>query len=295
MKKRRKTIAAQKAKNGTQELADIEQELSPLPSHSEVVSSASKFQDTPTAASEPEVQFHKEQNFQDSYHYMPYTPATLNAYEERAYGVTSGSATSHKSNGDFVTAAQSHTLNLLADDATSFAQPSRTTFRWDKKMKRYRARANDEDGSKGAGKLVVGEGGTKIAASFRSGKFDAWKRKNRVAKMPRVGEIEKAGSNVLGGGPGGGGGFRRWKHQGMQAPKDADKYRDDYHKKKKMVEKAKEAKIGRFSDKGKKGEVRSHEGVRKVRKEEERKKAKNARGGRGGLRGGSRGRGRGKA
>jgi ATP-dependent RNA helicase DDX54/DBP10 len=69
----------------------------------------------------------------------------------------------------------------------------------------------------------------------------------------------------------------RYKHKQERAPKEADKYRDDYHVRKKRVAEAKEARIGKYKEGAGKREIKSTEDIRKERKLAERKKAKNAR------------------
>ncbi|KAF3357264.1 hypothetical protein VdG1_05922 [Verticillium dahliae VDG1] len=70
----------------------------------------------------------------------------------------------------------------------------------------------------------------------------------------------------------------RYKHNLEKAPKEADKFRDDYHVRKKRVAEAKEKRIGRFKDgAGSKFEIKGAEDIRKARKEAEKKRAKNAR------------------
>ncbi len=204
--------------------------------------------------------------YQDSDFFMSYNPSTLNSVEDRGYGVHSGG------NSNFLTAARSATMDLTNDDgAKTVAEPSRPKgMRWDKKSKKYVARANDEDGSKGA-KMIRGESGQKIAASFKSGRYDAWRKSNKVDRLPRTGENE--GTSAVKGGSGG----KRFKHKRETAPKDADKYRDDYYKRKKMVEKAKEERRGRFRDGIGKSEVRGVEEVRKERGKKEKRREKNAR------------------
>lgn len=201
--------------------------------------------------------------------FMDYIPATINAAEDRGYGVHSGSYNPSTSS-NFLTAARHVAMDLTNDDgAKGFAEPSRPSgMRWDKKQKKYVSRANDDDGSKGA-KMIRGESGQKIAASFRSGRFEAWKKSNKIERLPRTGETETPSSKV--------GGGRRFRHKEEKAPKEADKYRDDYHKKKKMVEAAKEKRVGRFSEGKGKMEVRAAEDIRKQRGEKERKREKNAR------------------
>jgi len=135
------------------------------------------------------------------------------------------------------------------------------------------ARANDEDGSKGK-KMIRGESGQKIAASFQSGRFDRWRKAHKVGRLPRTGEAEREG----GGGGGAGRGFgTRYKHKQEKAPKEADRYRDDYHVRKKRVAEAKEKRVGAFKDGTGKAEIKSTSDIHKERKLQERKKAKNAR------------------
>jgi ATP-dependent RNA helicase DDX54/DBP10 len=214
-------------------------------------------------------------SYKDQEIFMSYTPKNLNVAEERGYGVQSGGYNTASQNSNFVEAARNVTMDLTNDDGgKSFAEPSRAQgMRWDKKNSKYVARANDEDGSKGV-KYIRGESGQKIAASFQSGRFDRWKKANKVDRLPRVGEAEKPG------GPGaklGGGAGTRYKHKQERAPKDADRFRDDYHIRKKRVEEAKEKRVGRFRDGGGKGEIKSVDDIRKQRRVEQQKKEKNAR------------------
>jgi ATP-dependent RNA helicase DDX54/DBP10 len=213
-------------------------------------------------------------SWKDSENFMSYTPKTINTAEERGYGVHSGSYNTASQNSNFVEAARGVTMDLTNDDgAKSFAEPARAKgMRWDKKNSKYVARANDEDGSKGK-KMIRGESGQKIAASFQSGRFDRWRKANKVDRLPRTGEAERE----TGGGGVGRGFGTRYKHKQERAPKEADKYRDDYHVRKKRVEEAKEKRVGKFKDGVGKKEIKSTEDIRKERKLAERKKAKNAR------------------
>lgn len=217
-------------------------------------------------------------SWKDSEHFMSYTPKTLNTAEERGYGVHSGSYNTQSQNNNFVEAARGVTMDLTNDDGgKSFAEPSRAKgLRWDKKAKKFVARANDEDGSKGA-KMIRGESGQKIAASFQSGRFDRWKKAHKVERLPRTGEAEREGSNKIGGGGVGRGMGPRYKHKQEKAPKEADKYRDDFHVRKKRVDEAKEKRVGKYRDGGGKGELKSNEDIRRERKLADRRKAKNAR------------------
>ncbi|GAB1318987.1 ATP-dependent RNA helicase dbp10 [Madurella fahalii] len=210
-------------------------------------------------------------SFEDPEIFMSYTPRTTSTAEERAYGVHSGSQSSH-----FVEAARDATMDLANDEgAKAFGVPTRSKMRWDKRHSKYVARANDDDGSRGA-KMIRGESGVKIAASFQSGRFDKWRRANRLGRLPHVGEAEKANLARNFGSHGGGG--PRYKHKMEKAPKDADKYRDDYHVRKKRVAEAKEKRVGKYKDgEGSRRELKSASDIRKARQLKERKREKNAR------------------
>ncbi|EAT85749.2 hypothetical protein SNOG_07098 [Parastagonospora nodorum SN15] len=197
--------------------------------------------------------------------FMSYLPKE-NFAEEKAYGVQGGDA----GNSNFVSAARSAEMSLVNDEIQGFADASKPRMRWDKKSKKYVSRANDEDGSKGA-KMIRGESGQKIAASFRSGRFDDWRKANKV-KMQRVGEMEAPNRSTQfnSGGP-------RYKHKAEKAPKQADRYRDDYHVQKQRVQEAKEKRIGHFKDGGAKNELKDVDTVRKERRVQEKRKEKNAR------------------
>jgi ATP-dependent RNA helicase DDX54/DBP10 len=215
-------------------------------------------------------------DWQSSDFFMSYTPSSTNLAEDRAYGVHSGSYNTARETSNFVEAARGAQMDLANDElGRGFAEPTKSRgMRWDKKSKKYVARANDDDGSKGA-KMVRGESGLKIAASFRSGRFDDWRKANKIGRLPRVGETEAQNS---GRGNGNGHGGRLFRHKADKAPKEADRYRDDYHTQKKKVAEAKEKRIGKFRDGvGAKNEIRGVEDVRKNRMMQEKRKEKNAR------------------
>ena len=63
-----------------------------------------------------------------------------------------------------------------------------------------------------------------------------------------------------------------------KAPKEADKYRDDYHVRKRRVAEAKEKRVGRFRDgEGSQRELKGAVDIRKARELKEKKRVKNAR------------------
>lgn len=160
-------------------------------------------------------------------------------------------------------------MDLNNDELSrGFAEPTRARMRWDKKSKNYVARANDDDGSKGT-RMIRGESGAKIAASFRSGTFDEWRKKHKVGRM-RTGETESQSATSL---PN----SRPWKHKAEKAPKQADRYRDDYHVQKRRVNEAKEKRIGQFRDGAGKSELKGVDDIHKQRTLKEQRRKKNAR------------------
>lgn len=213
----------------------------------------------------------KSNSWEDSEHFISYTPRTSDFVQERGYGVHSGTNTNSGTKADFLVEARTATMDLANDESRGFAEPARAKgMRWDKKNKKYVARANDEDGSKGT-KYVVGESGQKIHASFRSGRFDAWRKSNKIDRMPRVGETEAPGAkHAVSSG-------KSYRHKADRAPKEADRFRDDYHERKKRVNEAREKRVGKFKDGNGKSELRGVDDVRKERKLKERRKEKNAR------------------
>jgi len=205
-------------------------------------------------------------DFIDTEHYMSYAPSTSLA-EDRGYSISSS----------FAEAARNATMDLTNDDSgKGFAEAHKAKgMRWDKKAKKYVQRANDEDGSKGT-KMIIGESGQKIAASFKSGRFSAWKSAHKVGGLPRVGEMEdtnRFGGPVRGGRMGGRFGGRMF-HKGVQAPKAADKARDDYHVRKKRFEEAREKGLVKGAVRS---EIKTKEQIRKEVKLRNRRREKNNR------------------
>lgn len=159
----------------------------------------------------------------------------------------------------FTLDAAGATFDLVDDDGPKH---SKQIMKWDAKKKNY---VNQKLTDK---KYIIGELGQRIPASFRSGKFDAWRKQRNVAQLT-PGQLE---SDVKLGN------FKP-KHNQAKAPKLPDKYRDDYHKQKKKVEKAVE--LGRhvkgYNRPGQRLEIQSTEQIRKARQIKEQRKAKNAR------------------
>ncbi|EXJ78469.1 ATP-dependent RNA helicase dbp10 [Capronia coronata CBS 617.96] len=221
--------------------------------------------------------------FRDPENFMSYLPTSTNLTDDRAYGVHSGSNT----NTNFAEAARSATMDLAMDESGKKFGEARSIMRWDKRHKKYVRRDNDDDGSKNNGKrLVRGESGVKIAASFRSGRFERWKKDNRVGRIPRVGETEgkngpvamsgAAGGESVGHGGAAGLGGKRFLHKSQKAPKAPDRLREDYEKQKQKSTKAKEREAA-MGMQGSKKELRSVDHMVKERRAKEKRREKNAR------------------
>lgn len=218
--------------------------------------------------------------WKDPEFFMSYTPRTTKVEEEKGYSINNGGT----GGASFVEATRDLTMDLANDDgAKAFGAPARAKMRWDKKQNKYVNTANDADGSRGIKtRMIRGESGVKIAASFQSGRFDRWRRAHRLGKLPQVGETERTGlARLAHHKPGAGGdvdGNRHFKHKQERAPKEADKYRDDYHVRKKRVAEAKEKRIGKFRDgEGSRKEIKGADDIRKARKIQEMRREKNAR------------------
>ncbi len=177
-------------------------------------------------------------------------------------------------NSGFTNDAQNATFDLNNDDNIQTHKQTQT-MQWDKKAGKY---VNSKSTDK---KYIIGESGQKLPASFRSGRYDAWKKGKKTDGV-KVGARESANefTNVNNKSIGSGGGGKKFNHKKQQAPRAPDKKRDDYHKQKKKVEQALEKGIHvkGFNKAGKgSNEMKSTEQIRKQRELQEKRRAKNAR------------------
>lgn len=138
--------------------------------------------------------------------------------------------------------------------------------------------------------MVKTESGTRLPATYRSGRFEEWQSKNKL-RLPRVGEEElpqaRAGPSYHGG--------KKFKHTKVTAPKDLDKKHVNFERKsrqfKKKSEGAGEKDEETHGSKGKAGksryggkpinkvrnEIKTVDQIRKTRELAAKRKAKNAR------------------
>lgn len=147
-------------------------------------------------------------------------------------------------------------------------------------------------------KIVKTESGTRLPASYRSGRFDEWKAKTHT-RVPRVGEAESEGPRARGG-PG----VKRFRHQKVTEAKPLNKLNMDFERRSRQLKKTHEAggqqvaankpSGGKKGVKGKgvgkaksryggkpigrvKNELKSADQIRKSRELAERKRLRNAR------------------
>ncbi|KAF7321363.1 ATP-dependent RNA helicase DBP10 [Mycena kentingensis (nom. inval.)] len=200
----------------------------------------------------------------DSEYYMSHFQK--DAATEKGYSLRDGASFSEQ--------ARNATFDLVGDDGSGDRKRNQMT--WDKKKRRFIK--GDGAGADNV-KLVKTENGTRLPATYRSGRFDEWKAKTR-SSLPRVGEAEREGS----GRPGG---TRRFRHNTVTDAKPLDKRDKNYDRKVRQQKKKNEVqgaegglKQGRYRGKPMarvKTELKTSEQIRKNRKLLEKRKAKNAR------------------
>lgn len=165
-------------------------------------------------------------------------------------------------NSSFANDAAKATFDLDNDDKL---QKNSQVMRWDKKKGKY-INSQSVEGKK----YIIGESGQRIPATFRSGKFDEWKKQRRISSMSSAmadSQDSKPDDN------------KRYKHKSVKAPRAPDKFRDDFHKQKKKVDKALESGINvkGFNKPGQRQELKSTAEIRKARNLKEQRRAKNGR------------------
>ncbi|ODV92352.1 hypothetical protein CANCADRAFT_42961 [Tortispora caseinolytica NRRL Y-17796] len=162
----------------------------------------------------------------------------------------------------FADQAKNVTFDLMRDDDEG---KSKNGMKWDRKKGRYvQSNGGLDENGKGA-KWIKGENGLRIQASFKSGKYEAWKAAHKVSDINESGEEYAPGKK-------GHIGFK-FRHTKIQAPKKADKARDDYKTQLKKSELAKE----RMGSAQNRKTLRSSREIAKKRQEKEKRRDKNAR------------------
>jgi len=204
-------------------------------------------------------------NFRDPSVYLDYEQR--GAAEERGYSLHGTS---------FNEQAKHVSVDMAGDDVGPGAPNQRPNQRrWDTKKKKFIQ--GDGTGSDNQ-KLIRSETGLKLPASYRSGRFDAWRKEQQV-ELPHVGEDESAmapsarriAARVNQSGPPRHRGFH---HTQTKAPKPLDKLQFDYHKKRKARERKG---LSPHAPRAAHSELKSAQQIHRAREVQAKRKAKNAR------------------
>lgn len=202
----------------------------------------------------------KKRDFRDPNFFMSHY-ASLETLQEKGYGM--GAAGGSKS---FAEESRAATFDVNGE---GIDYQQKQGMKWDRKRGKF-INAGSEAGKDGrAAKYIRGESGQKIAASFRSGRFDAWKMAHKTDYKTGAMEQSSMGNQHSN---------HKFKHNQVRAPKLADKSRDDYYSQKKKV---KEAVAKGVSVKGITQNIssglKSTDEIRKQRQLKEKRREKNAR------------------
>ncbi|CDK24621.1 unnamed protein product [Kuraishia capsulata CBS 1993] len=216
------------------------------------------FQDADDLA--PSKKSGKRKSYRDEQFFLPhYAPSSAIQDKQLQLDTTS-----------FVHDANRATFELDNDDKIQVHKQTQV-MQWDRKKGNY---VNSQSTDK---KFIIGESGQRLPATYRSGKFDAWKSANNVknlrAGLPETGGV-RGPRNSEHKAPGG-----RFNHKQMKAPKLPDKARDDYFKQKKKVEKALDSgvRVKGYNRPGLQQEIKSSEQIRKQRESKDKRKQKTGR------------------
>ncbi|KAK4703207.1 ATP-dependent RNA helicase DDX54/DBP10, partial [Phenoliferia sp. Uapishka_3] len=126
-------------------------------------------------------------SYQDPQFYLNYEQE--GADTERGYSLTSGdSFVSQAAHATYDVSGRGDTEGTPADALLQRA----SSLRWDRRTKKFVK--GDGVGADNK-KLIKSESGQKLPASFKSGVFDEWRRKERIS-VPKVGEAELKGRSV---------------------------------------------------------------------------------------------------
>jgi ATP-dependent RNA helicase DDX54/DBP10 len=224
------------------------------------------------------------EDYRDEEFYMSHYQKDANT--EKGYSLTDGASS-------FAAQAQGASFDL-AGDVTVADRQRHNKMTWDKKKKKFIK--GDGAGADNV-KLVRTESGTRLPATYRSGRFDEWKKKAKVT-IPKIGEREGERLAPMGGHGG------RWRHNKVVEAKPLDKLSMDYERKWRQLKKKEAAggdadgaqarpikgppgKALKKNGSGKrfggrslgrvKSEIKTVDQIHKTRKISENKRAKNAR------------------
>ncbi|BFZ56705.1 ATP-dependent RNA helicase dbp10 [Savitreella phatthalungensis] len=230
-------------------------------------------------------------DFRDTSYMSHYDPTADAA--DHAYDISRGdSATRHS----FAAQARTAQLDLATDEGkdarANQAGAGTGGKRWDPRKKKFVNTANDYDGSKAlpdvsmaAGKngstrgkrFVTGESGVKIPASYKAGRYDAWKRSAKATRQQlgsgtNVDKVDARNSKRA-----------KFSHKQDKMPRLPDRFRDDFEKQKAKYDKASERRQGVTQSaatqrsKNVRSELKTAADIRKDRILKQKRRDKNAR------------------
>lgn len=164
--------------------------------------------DMPKPKKHKQSQPKEKKDFRDASVYMGYVQEGADA--ERGYSLSEGG-----NNFASQAASASYDLTAATDENSSHSAAQKASMlRWDRKHKKFvRGDGTGSDNKK----LIRTESGAKLPASFKSGTFDEWKKKQKVY-LPKVGEMELKDRQLPSSGFGGGRGGKRFRHNATAAP-----------------------------------------------------------------------------
>ena len=199
-------------------------------------------------------------SYRDPSFYLSYQQEGAN--DDQGYSLNSG---------NFAEQAKGVALDLGGDDVGPGVNSQRPNqHRWDSKKKKFVK--GDGTGADNQ-RMIRTESGLKMPASFRSGRYDQWRKEQHV-DMPRVGEQEKnlpASVRRVASSLGDRG--RNFRHKQNKAPKPLDPKQKDYAKKLKARKRKAEGGAGAPA----RNELKSAQQIQRERQVKEQRKAKNAR------------------
>lgn len=158
----------------------------------------------------------------------------------------------------FAEQAKGSTMDLTGDDGITQRASKPSQLTWDRKKKKFVK--GDGVGADNQ-KIVRTESGARLPATFKSGRFDEWKAKNKKS-LPRVGDAEPEnagrGAQGLTGADG-----RRFRHNKITEAKPLDKKSTTYDRKVRIAEGKKRAAAEEMAGNGD-GKRKSNKGGRGV-------------------------------
>ncbi|KAH7888670.1 P-loop containing nucleoside triphosphate hydrolase protein [Phlebopus sp. FC_14] len=224
----------------------------------------------------------RKESYRDSEFYMSHYQKDANT--EKGYSLADGASS-------FTAQAQGASFDL-AGDVTVAERQRHNRMTWDKKKKRFVK--GDGIGADNV-KFVRTESGTRLPATYRSGRFDEWSKKAKVS-IPKIGEQEEGRLSRASGAGG-----RKWRHSKVVEAKPLDKFSKNYERKARQLKKKGENAVDNHGDgdrkptqrpSGKiqgsrrfggksvgrvKSEIKTVDQIHKTRKITEKKRTKNAR------------------